>query len=452
MSQKQYDMYTITLDDVRKETSSKDVEENHLKKFYDQENKKSGAYTVQPKRSGTLWTFDPKNFPVTINDKELQDHYNKVKQSQFIAKPTEIKIREIVFDKVKEKGLKQLLKDAQEVEKLLQEHPEKFEAYAKEYSSVKSAAQGGISEFFKRGTKEKALEQAAFRLKKDGDISSIVTLEKGYAIVQRVARKEVEYKPFESVKTEIQGLLQQRKFAAQFSAQANRVVRSKSDTAQQEFEAFVKEYKGTESAVAPIEKQESGVSARLFSLKKTGEKAAYSTDGKGYVIMLQDVLKKGHIPFSMIRDTVAKDYHNHNAHKALEERLAVVKREVASGKKPSDSLAKKTTTPWITNEKDEQFVSLYKDGISAEILLCDKKGSVVSGVSDKKGYVAVLVDIKPVTQEAAEALKLKRSISTSIKGIVQQAFIASLYRNATIELLLDQAGKNNVEDMYDYQI
>ena len=216
-NEKQYDIYSVALEDVKKEISKKEIESSALQRFYEQENKKNGRYSVAPKRSGTVWSFDPKNFTVVINDKELEDHYNKVKQSQFIAKPTEIKIREIVFDAVKEKGLKQLYKDAQEVEKLLLENPEKFEQYVKEYSTGKNAAQGGLSEFFKRGTKEKALEQAAFRLKKDGDISSIVTLEKGYAIIQRVARKEVEYKPFSSVKTEIYNSLQQRKFSAQFS-------------------------------------------------------------------------------------------------------------------------------------------------------------------------------------------------------------------------------------------
>lgn len=451
-NEKQYDIYSITLEDVKKETSKKEVEANELQKFYEQENKKNGRYSVAPKRSGSVLTFDAKNFPITINDKELEDYYNKVKQSQFISKQTEIKVREIIFDAVKEKGLKQLYKDAQDVEKLLQEHPEKFEQYVKEYSTGKNAAQGGLSDFFKRGTKEKALEQAAFRLKQDGDVSPIVTLEKGYAIVQRVARKEVEYKPFGSVKQEIYNLLQQRKFSAQFSAQANRMIRLKSDTAEQEYAAFLKEYKAVESSVDPVEKQESGVSARLFSLKKSGDKLAYCADGKGYIVVLKDIIKKADLPLKLIHDTVVQDYHTHHAHKALAKRVENLKQEVGFGKKPSDLLARKTTTSWIKNEKDEQFVALHKDGVSPEILLCEKKGSYVSGVTDKKGYVAVLANTKSVNQEATELKKLKKSINDSVTGLAQQGFIASLYRNATIEILLGQAGNTNPEDNYDYQI
>lgn len=452
LHEKQYDVYSIALDDIKKEASKEAVEPAQLQKFYDQENKKNSRYTVQPKRSGVLWTFEPKNFAVVIGDKELEDYYNKVKQSQFIAKPTEIKIREIVFDKVKEKGLKQLLKDAQDVEKLLQEHPENFEQYAREYSTGKTAAQGGVVGFFKRGTHDKAIEQAAFRLKKDGDVSPIITLEKGYAIVQRVSRKEVEYKSFASVKPEIYALLQQRKFSTLFSAQANRIIRSKSDTAEQEYENFLKEYGAIQSSVDPVEKQESAMAGRLFSLKKSGDKLAYSADGKGYILVLKDIFKKSEIPFSMIQGNVKEDYYKDKAQKTLEQKVATLKDTVLAGQKVVDPLVKKTTTPWIRNEKDENFTILNKDGISPEILLLEKKGSVVSSTTDKKGHVAVLANTRVAQVEETEINKLKKSIVNSIEGISQQAFIASLYRNATIEVLLEQAGNNNPGDAYDFQI
>ena len=190
----------------------------------------------------------------------------------------------------------------------------------------------------------------------------------------------------------------------------------------------------------------------MFSLKKTGDKLAYCADGKGYIVALKDITKKTELPLKLIHETVVQDYHAHHAQKALEQRIEVLKKEIAAGKKPSDSFVKKTTTSWIKNEKDEHFVTLQKDGISPELFLCEKVGSSVSGVSDKKGYVAVLAGSKSIKQETAEKNKLKQSIESSVMGLAQQAFIASLYKNATIEILLGQAGNTNPEDGYDYQI
>lgn len=451
-SEKKYDIYTILLDDVKKEVSKKEASPEALHKFYEQENRKNNRYFVQPKRSGVLWTFDPKHFSITVTDKELEDYYNKVKQSQFITKPTEVKIREIIFDQVTEKGLKQLYKEAQEVEKLLQEHPENFEQYARQYSTAKSASHGGLVDFFKRGTKEKSLEQAAFRLKKDGDISPIVSLEKGYAIIQRVARKETEYKSFESVKKEITTLLQQRKFSSQFTAQANRIIRSKSDTAEQDYENFLKSHNAVESTIAALEKHEGPIAGRLFSLKKSGDKLVYCADGKGYILVLKDILKKAELPFEVIHSHVAQDYYTHQAERSLENTIKELKSTIANGEKLTNPLVKKTTTSWIKNEKDEDFKSLHKDGINPEMLLCEKKGSLVSGTTDKKGYIVVLTDVRPSNVTEEEDAKLKKNINHTFHMIGQEAFIASLYRNAKIEMLLGQAGTTNPGDAYDFQI
>lgn len=445
---KEFEIHTITLADVKKEISNQVVDPSELQKFYTQENAKNGRYTTPAKRSGILWTFDPSHFSISISDKEIQDHYNKVKQTQFISKPTEMKIREIIFNEVKEKGLKQLLEDAQSALEEIKKSPTDFAKHATHYSHSDSAKNGGLVEFVKGKSKDKAIEKAALRLKHDGDISEIIALDghKGYAIVQRVSRKDTEYKSLESVKKEVESLLMQRKFATLFTQQANRVIRSKSDKSQQEFEEFLRKHKAVQTKVDPVEKEGNAQSNRLFSMKKVGDKVAYA-DSKGYILELESILKKIEIPFNLIVKQVGQDYQEAQAHRTLAEKTENLKKALKEGTQ-LDNLAKKTKLS-IKPTDTEAVKKLTEKGLTAEILLCEKRGSLVAMLQDQQASVAVLVNSHSNDDEVN---KLKKSVDDSFSKIAQQAFVASLYRDAKIEILLENVTRNNPGDYYDYQV
>ena len=64
--------------------------------------------------------------------------------------------------------------------------------------------------FFAKGSKDPALEKAAFNLKKD-EVSDPVLTTKGYQILKLLDRKEAKTKSFEESKNRITNKLQQQK-------------------------------------------------------------------------------------------------------------------------------------------------------------------------------------------------------------------------------------------------
>ena len=96
--------------------------------------------------------------------------------------------------------------------------PDSFAAKAKELSEDKETAKnGGLVPFFSKGTHDKVFEKAAFLLKNDGDISEPVVTSRGIEIIQRIAKKQAEFKPFDTVKDEIKEILIVEKFKEEFS-------------------------------------------------------------------------------------------------------------------------------------------------------------------------------------------------------------------------------------------
>ena len=101
-----------------------------------------------------------------------------------------------------------------------------FAALAKEYSADPgSAAKGGELGFFAKGAMVPEFEEAAFALKKKGELSGLVKTKFGYHILQLEARRPAGVRPFEEVRDDLikgaRGTVQQdaRALAAQKAQQ-----------------------------------------------------------------------------------------------------------------------------------------------------------------------------------------------------------------------------------------
>ena len=105
-----------------------------------------------------------------------------------------------------------------------------FAALAKEYSADPgSAAKGGELGFFAKGAMVPEFEEAAFALKKKGELSGLVKTKFGYHILQLEARRPAGVRPFEEVRDDLikgaRGTVQQdaRALAAQKAQQGANV-------------------------------------------------------------------------------------------------------------------------------------------------------------------------------------------------------------------------------------
>lgn len=445
--QRKFSIATFSIEDAVKKAEEKGVTDAEIKNFFDEQNRKSKHYYIPAKRNGTKWVFDTADFEVKITQKELEEFYNKVKRSRFVEVPTQVKIREIILNDVKNKGLHELKAQMEKLHQKAVAQPSDFAKLAQEHSDAKETAKnGGLVDFFKRGQKDKAIERAAFRLKADGDISPVIQLENGYAIIQRVGRKENVFKPFEKVKPELNKLLKEKKFTREFTKAANRIIHSQSDDKAKKLKEFVEKYKGKEERVPAVAKNENPIALRLFSLKKRGDKVAYISDGKGVILELNDILKKNLPPFDMLKGFVKKDYLNDKARKAIAQEIKKVKAQsFKAGKLEVPAGASVKKTEWIDVNSHDKLKKLFAEGVPQDIMLLDKKGGVISAMGAKDGFVIRLDELKDPENkpEAEKQNQLKVSIEKQLRQLFMSSFIASLNRNATIETYTSSDRRND---------
>ncbi len=434
-AKKKFIIHTFSFDLILKEETAKGASQEELKAFFDEQNKKNKRYVIPAKRNGTKWFFEQKNFELSVSDKELEAYYTKVKHSRFVESQAQVTIREIIFDEVAQKGLLTLKEEADAVHAQAVQDPSTFAELAKKHSSFKvTAAKGGLVEIAKRGEKDSAVERTAFALKTDGDISPVIKLAKGgYAIIQRQSRKNATYKPFEKVKEEIRSSLLEKKFATAFTRRATQALRA---SEKEVLSSFIEKNKGKEEKVAAVAQKENTVGARLFSLKKSGDKIAYISEGKGIILELGDILKKEVPPFEILESYIKKDFYEVRAAKAVQAKIKEARLELLAGKAiKAAPYSKSHTTGFVDLSKEEEVKALLNNDIPQEALYLDKVGGVLALSGKKDGYVVQLDSVKN-EEKAEEAQAQKNEFKAGITGefvnLSNQAFIASLQRNATI--------------------
>ncbi len=442
MREKHFVELFLPVDAFIKQAKEKGATDAEVKTFFDAENKKNERYFIPAKRSALQYTFDSKDFDIEVSSKEIEDYYNKVKRERYVESPVQCKIREIVFSDIKNNGLIALKNKAEEVlaQAKAANAPE-FSTLAQKHSQSATASKGGLVDFFKRGEKDKMIERAAIALKNDGDISDIIELEdnKGYAVIQRIARKEATFKPLASLSNDIKTVLKERKFASEFIRQANRYTQAQDEESAKAFEAFVAKHKGVRKQLEAAQKQEGILSTRLFSLKKRGDKAAFMHEGKGIVIEVVDILKKVTPPFELFKPMVEKDYLTFKGYELLAQaaKNCIEKaRETHSLKADLHPYAVIKQLEWVDQFDEKQVEKLQKEEIAQALFGLEKVFSV-SAAQAKDGVRIFMLDQVRNPEEAKikeRESEVTKNFFSAYNNLFSRSFIASLYRNATIDL------------------
>ena len=139
---------------------------------------------------------------IEVSDSEVQKYY-KENEDRF-TEPREIKIRHIVVNS--EPVLKEVLTKLARGESL--------EKLASTYNVDKSREDGGDLGYIRRGQLAPSFaqfEEAAFSLRKKGEISEVVKTPFGYHLIQLAERRGTALRPFDQVKEKIRFFLQEKK-------------------------------------------------------------------------------------------------------------------------------------------------------------------------------------------------------------------------------------------------
>ncbi len=134
-----------------------------------------------------------------VSEEEVRRYYDEHKEEFYLKE--RIRVRHIVV---------KTLEEALRIKKRLQEG-EDFAELARRYSISPSAKRGGDLGYIQRGQVGREFEEAAFSLKRPGEISDIVKTTFGYHIIRLEDRKPPRQLSFEEVKDEIRQRLREEK-------------------------------------------------------------------------------------------------------------------------------------------------------------------------------------------------------------------------------------------------
>ena len=133
-----------------------------------------------------------------VSDEEVASYYRENKEEFFLEK---VRVRHIMV---------KTFAEAQKIKQMLEEGAD-FISLAKRYSISPSREQGGDLGYIERGKVGKEFEQAAFALKKRGELSDIVKAELGYHIIRLEDKIGPRQRTFPEVQEEIRNRLRNKK-------------------------------------------------------------------------------------------------------------------------------------------------------------------------------------------------------------------------------------------------
>lgn len=417
---------------VQQEGVTKDA----LRNFYEQKANVDKWYWIPEQRFGAVWEFLPADYGIQVSDSEIQEYYSKNKTTRYIEQPAQFKVREIIFSKASEMGMEGLRQEAEKAYARVLSNPESFADVAKEVSQNKeTAAKGGLVDYFVRGSKDKEYEKAMVRLKNDGEITGIVKTAEGFAIVQRVGRKEPIYSSLESVKKAIVTSLTEQKFRRTFAKDADRVVKERNEA---DLNTFISSHHGSKKNVGPIEKNKGSDYQRIFGLRNDGDSAVFIQDGKGMILTLQEK-KARHLPaFSSMIEKITHDYEEDRAYLLLQDAMKKAQDMARNeGMLVTVDGSKIHTTDFISPENTEEVKKMVdQEEYPNDFIFMTFPGQMMSA-STKKGGILIRVD--ELKKEDASLYSEKKLTAEgesykTIHNLFTSACLASLFRTATIRI------------------
>ena len=166
----------------------------------------------------------------------------------------------------------------------------------------------------------------------------------------------------------------------------------------------------------------------------------YVDGQKGYIVTLSKVEPRNLPEISKVEQQVTQDIYQDRATKAVERAMVEARTQLSQGK----SLAEIAKGLGATVEKtgsikadDSQVIqSLEKQGLPvAQLFQLEKIGSTTSAVKPDAGVLVVLDTVEPFEMAKFESKRdqINSLLTREYLRLYIEAFVASLYRNATIK-------------------
>lgn len=431
---KTFSVMIIPKSEIVAEVKKDLITDTDLQAFFDRKNKNQDAYLIPEKRSVKVWSITPHTYGIAVSDDEINRYYEENKEKKFVADVSKVQVRKLVLN-IEKSDVNATLEQAKQLRDQLITKPADFVLKVKELSVDQH--DGLMKPFAKGDTSiDPKLERAAFLLKNKGDISEPIVVNANVILLQLVEKTPKTYKSLATVKKDIIDTLTHQKFGKHFVRDMKEVYKDKDDMRLKEMIA----QKGGSVAVKQLIINNGSPLAQAAFDSTVNEYAFYVDNKEGYIVQVTDIQAK-HLPnLDGIRDTVRNDLIEDRAAALLRSRVAqakeaVQKQSFSEVAKQYKAHVKKTGPVDSTNET--QVAALGKEGLpSYEMLQIEKAGMITTALNSDHGYVIRLDEVAPLKKEEFEAKQqtLSDQLNRSRMMVITQGFVASLHRNATINL------------------
>lgn len=421
-----------SLDEVKKEKVSDDV----LQKFYVQESVRFKSLMLPEKRKGVSWKFGVKEYGLTVTDEQVELYW-KDHQQEFVQHPEQIKAHRIVFAIDDKKKAADVKTQAEKVHEQLVKDPKKFNDLAKKHGVEKFAKSKMYSEKDLEG--DKVLSRTLFQtLTQDDQISDVIKTKEGYEIVQRLSKKDAEYKTLEHAKKDVEAKLLQQKFAQRFMQDAQRLI-SGHKYNEKSVDDFIDRKKGKKDSIALREKKGGDVVVNHLFTTEQGSYSVFMDKEDGVLVFCEDVEKSVMPPFADVKEKVEKEWQKEQAQKHLEKAVKAlfVSAQNSSLEQAAQETKEKIHAVKATYEHDVMNKDALIRGheIAQKLSYMTKPGSLAYALESDKALVVRLDEIAPVNQElfAQKKESMKKMIQMRRKYELRDSLIASLYSRAKLD-------------------
>lgn len=442
-SQKSFSILVFNVNDFIKKAREESVDEKEIELFY-QRHKES--YRIPEMRKATYWLIDTERYgeSIEIDEDLITRFYERNKSTEFRNPPT-VTVKRIVLAATKE-NRPQVYEQAKELQAQLKKNPELFDEFVTKHSSLKKNAELTISG---RGEHESDIENAAFRLNKVNDISTVVRTMKGYEILKLIKRIAAVDKPLDVVRADIIKTLKARRLMSKLKGDLEAVIRGvKTDeSVLQEFVASnrLKEVETdwlTQNHQADKKSIESELAKKIFAKTQSG--FGFIQYENNFILFKVGKIQASEIPpFSQVKDEVTDAFYKTKGQDLLKSTLRNAKTSLLNKTQTPEELSKKMDADLITTGLISQGKNKGTDikelkhiaGLKPRIFVLSSPEQVLS-YNFKDQYLLVkLQESIPAPEGAFEQKRDEIIKKEKMKGamLTTDAFIASLYRNAKID-------------------
>jgi len=429
---KKYSIVKFSLQKAIEKAMQTPVLDEILERFY-KKNEHGDTYKTPEQRAGVLWKFNADDYGIQILAKDISAYYEKNKKTDYLETAVQLQVRRIICGSAEQ---------AQAFYEEIKADASLFDVIFKKFATAKQKGQNSVlTDFF---TKESMkydtvlIETAFDKLHQDNDISEVIKTDKGYEILQRVARKAAQYKPLSEVKEQISSKLLEEKFTKRFKQDAERLTNHADYNDSQAITTFIEKRKGHKKSIALEVKKSGVINMHLFQTGKD-HYAIFMDDKQGVLLQCQEIVKKTLKPFHEIKSVVVADYYKKQAQLDLQLIVNQVMKEIDH--KNLHEIAQHNSAElsyaYFTYKdgRAESSDMLHRPDISQKVKNLQTVGEMVDVVTPHESFIIRLDHIDPIDQQLFEEKEntVKNALSSKAKYRGRDSYIASLCRRATLD-------------------